>query len=186
MRCRRCRRRRGRGGNPSAPSDVVGGVEAVPQFEEFVAARSRFLLRYALLLTGNAHDAEDLLQAALAATYRHWRTAAAGDADAYVRRALLNGYLTARKRRLRSPQRHSVDSPASDPALTVPERDAMWRALSALPPRQRAVVVLRYYEDLDEAGIARVLGVSVGTVKSQASKALATLRRMHSTEEVRP
>ena len=153
------------------------GVGKEREFDAFVASRGSALLRYAHLLAGNPHDAQDLLQSALAGTFRHWR-AAASDPNAYTRRAILNAHLSSRRTLLR-PRRAAPAMPAPDPAQGVAERDAIWRALGSLPPRQRAVLVLRYFEDLDEAAIARVLGVSTGTVKSQASKALTSLRRLH-------
>jgi RNA polymerase sigma-70 factor (sigma-E family) len=150
-------------------------------FSAFVATRMPALLRYAHLLTGERASAEDVVQHALAATYRHWRRVTPTGADAYVRRSILNTYLSWR-RRARFRHEHPVEavpdrSVAVAHAVACEERDAMWRALAALPPRQRAVLVLRYYEDLSEAEIAQTLGVSTGTVKSQAAKALARLRQ---------
>jgi RNA polymerase sigma-70 factor (sigma-E family) len=164
----------------------VVGVRNENEFDAFVASRGGALLRYAHVLAGNPDDAQDLLQSALVGTFRHWRKAAA-DPNAYARRAILNAHLNAWRAATR-PRRGLRTASPPDPAHGISERDAMWRALAALPPRQRAVLVLRYYEDLDEAAIARVLGVSTGTVKSQASKALSSLRRLHSADrqEVEP
>jgi RNA polymerase sigma-70 factor (sigma-E family) len=159
-------------------------VSREDDFDAFVGARGSALLRYAHLLAGNPHDAQDLLQAALAGTFRQWRKAAA-DPNAYARRAILNAHLSA-WRLARRPHRPGPAATAPpDPGQAVADRDAVWRSLASLPPRQRAVLVLRYYEDLDEAAIARVLGVSTGTVKSQASKALTALRRLHADERER-
>lgn len=141
------------------------------------------LLRTSRSLTGNPSDAEDLLQTALARTYVAWERIEDHRAlDGYVRRALLNTRTSQwRKRKvdefvcaeLPEPDPLSaVDDPAEQQAL----RDAMWRAITRLPARQRAMVVLRYYEDLSEVQTAEVLGVSVGTVKSAVSRALGKLR----------
>jgi RNA polymerase sigma-70 factor (sigma-E family) len=149
-------------------------------FRAYVAARSPALLRTAYLLTGNRADAEDLLQTALAKTYLAWDRIREQEAlDGYVRRVMVNTQTSWWRRR-------RVDEYATD---ELPERgtgrdagedlalhDALWSALAALPKRQRAMVVLRYYEDLSEAETAHVLGVSVGTVKSTTSRALAKLR----------
>lgn len=149
------------------------------EFADLASERMPALLRYAHLLTGDRDRAEDLVQSAFAAAYRHRRRIDPAGAEAYLRRAVLNGYLSWWRRgrvRERVTDR-PPDRPTADVAPTVDDRDAMWAALATLPPRQRAVLVLRYYEDLSEADIARVLDVSAGTVKSQAAKALATLRR---------
>lgn len=147
-------------------------------FEDYVVARTPALLLYGYALTGDAARAEDLVQGALAATYRHWGRVGTGGAEAYVRRAVLNAHLN-RWRRL-SRREQLTDTPPEvhtpDATSSVDERDAVWGALATLPPRQRAVIVLRYYEDLSEAQIAEALGCSAGTVKSQSSKALAKLR----------
>jgi RNA polymerase sigma-70 factor (sigma-E family) len=153
-------------------------VSSDQEFAELAADRMPALLRYAHLLTGERARAEDLVQSALAAAYRHRRRIDPATAEAYVRKAVLNAYLSWWKRG-RSRERvtdRPPDRPQPDSAAAVDERDAMWSALATLPPRQRAVLVLRYYEDLSEAEIARVLDIAPGTVKSQAAKALASLR----------
>lgn len=155
------------------------------QFEAYVIGRTASLLRYAHLLTGDRSRAEDLVQGALVAAYRHWPRLSEGDVDAYVRRSILNAHIN-RWRRLgrREQLTGSVpERPATDQLSGVAERDAIWRALATLPPRQRAVLVLRYYEDLDEASTAAVLGIKVGTVKSQSAKALAKLRAVTGLRE---
>jgi len=146
-------------------------------FDEFVATRSPALLRTAYLLTGDHGLAEDLLQTALAKCWFAWGRID-GPPEPYVRRALATTYATWWRRKWRAERPTGVlpERPA-EPRHVLEDRDALWRALGALPRRQRAVVVLRYYEDLSEAETASALGVSVGTVKSQAAKALATLRR---------
>jgi RNA polymerase sigma-70 factor (sigma-E family) len=152
-------------------------------FAEFVAQRSAALLRTAWLLTGDAGRAEDLLQTALAATWRHWpRVVTGGNPEAYVRRALLTAYLSWWRRRWRGevPSAEPPDRPAvgaaADPASEVAVRDAVRRALARLSRQQRAVVVLRYVEDLSITETADLLGCSSQTVKVQAHRALEALR----------
>ena len=144
------------------------------QFGEWVAARLPGLLRLGHLLTGDPGDAEDLVQSALVRTYRAWPRVQ--EPDAFVRRVLVNARNSWWARR-RPVEQLLVDVAVREDADRIEQRDTMWRALATLPRRQRAVLVLRYYEDLSEAEIADVLGCSQGTVKSQASKALAKLRR---------
>ncbi|MFI5630580.1 SigE family RNA polymerase sigma factor [Streptomyces sp. NPDC051664] len=153
-----------------------------PSFSSFVRARGPVLLRTARSLTANPSDAEDLLQTALTKTYVAWERIEDHRAlDGYVRRALLNTRTSQwRKRKVDEfacdelPEQEA--SPAPDPAEQQSLHDAMWRAVLKLPDRQRAMVVLRYYEDLSEAQTAEVLGVSIGTVKSAVSRALGKLR----------
>jgi RNA polymerase sigma-70 factor (sigma-E family) len=149
-------------------------------FAGYLAGRQRALLRSAWLLTGDWPAAEDLVQTALIKVWPRWaRICAGGDPDAYVRRVLFTTYASASRRRWRGeqPVPDLPDLPAGhDPEAAVDLRDALQRVLPLLPPGQRAVLVLRYYEDLSEAQTAAALGVSVGTVKSQAAKALARLR----------
>ncbi|MET9391937.1 SigE family RNA polymerase sigma factor [Streptomyces sp. NPDC006624] len=154
-----------------------------PSFSSYVRARQPVLLRTARSLTGNPSDAEDLLQTALAKTYVAWERIEDHRAlDGYVRRALLNTRTSQwRKRRVDEFACEELPEPdpvpgADDPAERQALRDAMWRAIMRLPARQRAMVVLRYYEDLSEVQTAEVLGVSVGTVKSAVSRALGKLR----------
>ena len=151
-------------------------------FEEFVYARSGSLLRTALLLTGqNQAEAEDLLQLALERAYRHWaRVCRSGEPERYVRGILANASAD-RWRRLARRAERPLPAPGADPALpdhsaAVADRDYLLRALAALPPRQRAVLVLRYFDDLSEAQTAQMLGCSLGTVKSQTARGLARLR----------
>ncbi|AVH57762.1 MULTISPECIES: SigE family RNA polymerase sigma factor [Streptomyces] len=155
---------------------------AYPSFASYVKARQPVLLRTARSLTANPSDAEDLLQTALTKTYVVWdRIEDHRALDGYVRRALLNTRTSQwRKRKVDEfaceelPEPEGL--PVSDPAEQQALHDAMWRAIAKLPTRQRAMVVLRYYEDLSEAQTAEVLGVSVGTVKSAVSRALGKLR----------
>jgi RNA polymerase sigma-70 factor (sigma-E family) len=149
------------------------------QFRDFVSARSAALLRVAYLVCGDLNLAEDLLQTTLTRTYIAWRRLDGIDSlEAYARRVLLNTATSWWRRRWRGerPTLHLPERPISDQSDRVAERDAVWRLLGTLPARQRAVIVLRYYEDLSEAEIARELGLSVGTVKSHASRGLAALR----------
>ncbi|GAA2402854.1 SigE family RNA polymerase sigma factor [Streptomyces viridochromogenes] len=142
------------------------------------------LLRTARSLTANPSDAEDLLQTALTKTYVAWERIEDHRAlDGYVRRALLNTRTSQwRKRKVDEfacdelPEPEPLPGHHDDPAERQALRDAMWRAIMRLPARQRAMVVLRYYEDLSEVQTAEVLGVSVGTVKSAVSRALGKLR----------
>ncbi len=153
-----------------------------PSFSTYVRARGFLLLRTARSLTANPSDAEDLLQTALAKTYVAWdRIEDHRALDGYVHRALMNTRTSQwRKRKVDEfvceefPEPEAVPTP--DPAEQQAVRDVMWRAVMKLPNRQRAMVVLRYYEDLSEAQTAEVLGVSTGTVKSAVSRALGKLR----------
>ena len=151
-------------------------------FEEFVHDCSPRLFRTALLLAGQDRAAaEDLLQLALERAYRHWaRVCRSGDPERYVQRILANASNDRWRKAARRPERllrpGDADPPAQDKSDAVVERDFLIRALAALPPRQRTVLVLRYFNDLPEAEIADALGCSVGTVKSQVSRGLARLR----------
>ncbi|KOV60043.1 SigE family RNA polymerase sigma factor [Streptomyces sp. MMG1121] len=160
-----------------------GTAPTYPSFASYVRARQPVLLRTARSLTANPCDAEDLLQTALAKTYVAWdRIEDQRALDGYVRRALLNTRTSQwRKRRVDEFSCDELPEPepmpaGDDPAERQALHDAMWRAIMKLPARQRAMVVLRYYEDLSEAQTAEVLGVSVGTVKSAVSRALGKLR----------
>jgi RNA polymerase sigma-70 factor (sigma-E family) len=153
------------------------------QFRDFVAARQRSLFRSALLLTGHREDAEDLLQAALAKLATKWHTIEQdGSPDAYVRTTMYHQWISW-WRRHRSGREYALETAgelaapgdlAGDGALRL----ALARVLSQLTPRQRAVVVLRFYEDLPESEVAQLLGVSVGTVRSQVHRTLGRLREL--------
>jgi len=147
-----------------------------PDFEHFVVACSGRLLRTAYLLTRDAALAEDLLQTALVKAWAAWDRLD-GPPEPYVRRIVANTYATWWRRKWRGEQ-PSAELPEPDPrvAPAPDDRHDLWVALGRLPRRQRAVVVLRFYDDLSEAATAEALGCSVGTVKSQTSKALARLR----------
>lgn len=162
---------------------------ASPDFETFAAARWPRLLRTAYLLTGDHHEAEDLVQVTLAKLYPAWpRVRDLDEPDAYVRRALVNNNLSRfRKRRVvqlltpRLPERAQEGG-----AARTEQRSLLLEALGTLPPRQRAVVVLRYWEDLSEQQAADVLGCSPGNVKSQASRGLRKLRDHPALAEFQP
>ncbi|MEV4658357.1 SigE family RNA polymerase sigma factor [Micromonospora sp. NPDC049301] len=147
-------------------------------FDEFVATRSPRLLRTAFLLTRDWALAEDLLQTALARAWEAWRRIE-GDPEPYVRRIIVNANASWWRRRWRG-EVPTADLPEvaaeADRYSGLDDRDRLWRALGRLPRRQRAVLVLRYFEDLSDAEVAEVLRCSVGTVKSQASRAVAKLR----------
>ncbi|GAA4685737.1 SigE family RNA polymerase sigma factor [Phytohabitans rumicis] len=148
---------------------------------EYVQARTPVLRRLAHRLCGEWSAADDLLQDCLVKLYRHWRRAAAADStDAYVRAMLLHAYLAERERfwarRVRPTA--EVAGPASTPLAGAEHRVDLLTALAKLSRGQRAVLVLRYWEDLDVAQTAAALGCSPGTVKSQTSLAIAALRRL--------
>jgi RNA polymerase sigma-70 factor (sigma-E family) len=150
-------------------------------FDDFVATRSTRLLRTAYLLTHDRALAEDLVQTSLAKAWFAWARID-GQPDAYVRRVMVNTYSSWWRRRWNGEQA-TADLPERAAAaghrpedVRVDDRTDLWRALARLPRRQRAVVVLRFYEDLSEIETAEILQCSVGTVKSQASRALAKLR----------
>lgn len=158
----------------SAPARGVG-------FDDFVAARSPALWRSAFLLTGDVHKAEDLLQTALMKAWRRWpRIAGDGAVEGYVRRILVTTYTDWWRRKWNA----EVPSGAVPEAVvgpSPPDNDAelrqdVLRALATLTRGQRAVVVLRYFDDLTEAQTAEALGCSVGTVKSQSARAMQALR----------
>jgi RNA polymerase sigma-70 factor (sigma-E family) len=156
------------------------GVREPDGFREYVTARSPALMRAAWLLTGNEAAAEDLVQSALVRIWPRWaKLDREGSIDAYMRRVLVTTYINGWRRRWRGevPTEVLPDGPAAvDAHAAVDQRLLVRQALADLPPRQRAVVVLRYFEDLTEAQAAQALGCSVGTVKSQTAKALARLR----------
>ncbi|MCA0296115.1 MAG: SigE family RNA polymerase sigma factor [Actinobacteria bacterium] len=147
-------------------------------FAAFVATHQIRLRRYALALTGNSHDADDLLQTTLVKVYLAWdRIDGRDNLAAYARTTMARSYVSAWRRwgRRESPTDSPPDVPVPS-ADTTADRDLIWRGLARLGRRQRAVVVLRYFEDLDLAAIGDELGISTGTVKSQLSRALSNLR----------
>jgi RNA polymerase sigma-70 factor (sigma-E family) len=162
---------------------------AEDEFAEFYAAAWGRMFRVAYAITGDVAEAEDAVQSAFVKAFASWRRVSTADnRDAYLRRMVVNEVLGVRRRLWWRTER--AGSPPDAPARgsvedDVADRSELWLALGSLAPRQRAVLVLRYYEDLSEQQIADVLGCSRGTVKSQASDGLAALRRHHSTAVIR-
>jgi len=159
-----------------------------PSFDAFVAARGSALLRHAYVLTGDGYLAEDLVQETLAHLYRRWdRVAATTSPEAYVKTSVTRQFLSWRRRRSSGerPTDHVPESPSAyDGTDAVDDDDVLWRLLARLPRKQRAILALRFYDDQSDLQIAEILGVSASTVRSQASRALATLRDQLSPSDV--
>ncbi|WP_128381790.1 SigE family RNA polymerase sigma factor [Streptomyces cavernae] len=153
-------------------------TDSSSDFEEFVTARGPRLLRAAWLLTGDAHLAEDLVQTVLAKMWPKWPRIAEENPEAYARKALVNTFSSWWQRRWRGEVPHGElpEFATSDVFAEVDLQHSLAAAVRALPTRQRAVVVLRYFEDLSIEETAKMLGCRPGTVKSQATKALHALR----------
>jgi RNA polymerase sigma-70 factor (sigma-E family) len=156
-------------------------------FEQYVASRGRALERYAYVLSGDAHLAQDLTQTALVKAYRRWSwVARADEPDRYVRRILTTSFIDWTRRRS-SRERPVAATPEGvsdrDPATVVVVRDSVRRALTTVTPQQRAVLVLRHFEGYDDRAIAEVLHCSEATVRSHASRGLDRLRDHLSGEE---
>ena len=159
----------------SAPERGSMLMKAGVDFDSFVATRSNALLRTAYLLTGDHGLAEDLLQTALAKAWRAWGRI--DEPEPYVRKIIVNTYASWWRRRWNGEQpTDAVPETADVTGSSSDDRADLWSAVSRLPKRQRAVIVLRFYEDLSEAETAAALGIAPGTVKSQTSKALRSLR----------
>jgi RNA polymerase sigma-70 factor (sigma-E family) len=155
------------------PETDGGGAE----FAEFVGGSLPALLRFGYVLTGSPQEAEDLVQDALAKSLRRWRRVRADNPVAYTRRVMINTHVTRWRRWGARVRLGDVPEAADDGGLRRGEDwDALRRALAHLPPRQRAVLVLRYLEDLPDTTIAALLGCTAGTVRSQAARGLAALR----------
>ncbi|RCG29014.1 SigE family RNA polymerase sigma factor [Sphaerisporangium album] len=149
------------------------------EFRQYVVARGPALLRVAYQLTGQPADAEDLLQAALAKTYLAWdRINDRASLDGYVRRAMVNINISWwRRRKLEEyPSEELPDTPVRDGPTPGEIHELLEQAIDRLPARQRTAILLRYYEDMTETEIATTLGISIGTVKSTVSRAMAKLR----------
>ena len=149
-------------------------------FEEYVSVRAGRLLRFAYVLCGDRHLAEDLVQDVLARAHRRWSRIEAEQPDAYLRKAIVRAHLSWRRRRLAT---EKVTAEPPEPRVGAPDftqqlatRDELWTLLARLPRAQRAVLVLRFYEDLDDRRIAEVLGCAPATVRVHASRALDKLR----------
>ena len=156
----------------------MAAIASEDEFAEFVAAALPGLLRFGHVLTGNPQSAEDLVQTALGRSLRAWRMHRIDDPRAFVRKVMVNSYASWYRRH--AGREWVTADPAEgnsvpDSACQADDRDVVWRALRALPPRQRSVLVLRYYEDMTEAQIAEVMGTSTGTVKSQTARGLKRL-----------
>jgi RNA polymerase sigma-70 factor (sigma-E family) len=169
---------------------VTGGMEVTRTtptagWAEVATALAPGLLRLAVMLTGSSHDAEDLLQATFARAQRHGpRIAAMVAPGAYLRKIMLNEHVSeGRRRRLRTvPLTEAASLPLELPVTT---RDDLWTVLATLPKQQRAVLVLRYYEDLPDVEIATLVGCSAATVRSHASHGISTLRTILTSWESR-
>lgn len=160
-------------------------------FDEFLDLRLPALLRYATVITCDPHLAEDIVQEALVRAHGRWaRIVAGGEPEPYLKRAVLNAFLSWRRGRagrvvpLADADLEAMAVPVTDPSRHVVERDALLRQIAALPPRQRAVIALRYYEDQSDAEIAALLGCGEATVRSHRSHALLALRSMNQFQEV--
>jgi RNA polymerase sigma-70 factor (sigma-E family) len=150
------------------------------EFAEYMQARQPSLLRTAYLLTGDRHTAEDLVQTALAKLYLSWDKVQRREVvDGYVRRILVNEHNSLWRRAWKKRETTTAELPeraAAPDSPTATHDTELWAFVQTLPRKQRAAIVLRYYEELSEAETAELLGVSVGTVKSQTSRALASMR----------
>ena len=160
-------------------------------FDRFAAGSTDALLRTAYLIAWDLHEAEDLVQETLLEVARRWpRVRRMDHPAAYARRILVNRALRGESRRARRRRELEADAPPEPPApnavSAVDEHDELMSALAALPPRQRAVLVLRYFLDLPEAEVAAAMKCSLGTVKSTASRGLARLERaLNTTNDTR-
>jgi RNA polymerase sigma-70 factor (sigma-E family) len=151
------------------------------EFAEFVNAASPSLSWTALLLTGDNHTAADLVQEALIRTYLAWPKVRHGGATAYARRTLVNLNIDQWRRRTPTPVEQVDGADRRNAEGAVDDRDELVRMLAGLPAQQRRVLVLRYFSDLPEAEVAGLLGITLGAVKSAASRGLASLRTKYST-----
>jgi RNA polymerase sigma-70 factor (sigma-E family) len=157
-----------------------------PRLTEYVRGQWPALVRYATMLCGDPSEAEEIVQSTLTRVALRWRFVNdKANPDGYVRRALVRACIDSGKRRRREPALAELPDVAVDDRLRqVDDADQLRRALAALPPRQRAVLVLRYFDDASEATAAELLGCSVGTVKSQTSKGLAKLRDLVAAQDL--
>lgn len=164
-------------------SERTGEPGVTDTFEDFAAERLDSLMPLARLLTGQASDAEDLVQDALVRAHDQWhKVAAAQNPNAYVRRLLINVYTSQHRRlRLQTVPLNKVHDNTAAPTLGVElsERDTLRQAIRALPIRQRTAIVLRYYEDLDVSEIAASMGLTESSVRSAVSRALDNIRTCH-------
>ena len=167
-------------------ADRSARASAPPSFDEWVTARAPSLLRFAYVVTGSQHAAEDAVQDALARACERWaRVGRTSDPDSYVRRMIVNAHISRWRRTRRESPVEAVlaADPQPDHADRLGTDDAVWAVCRELPPRQRAAVVLRFYEDLEYAEIAGLLDCSEATVRSHVHRALAALRARLTEED---
>jgi RNA polymerase sigma-70 factor (sigma-E family) len=150
-------------------------------FDDYVRLRGPALVRLARLITGDRHLGEDLVQEVLIRAYPRWnKIVAGGRPDVYLRRMLVNAHISWRRKRSSGEVADGADRleqpDGADIGAEAAERDAVWRLIRRLPANQRITVVLRFYEDLDDAAIAEILGCSPVTVRTHAMRALNALR----------
>jgi RNA polymerase sigma-70 factor (sigma-E family) len=157
-------------------------------FEEYASARGQELVRLGFTVSGDYQRAEDLAQIALMQAFRAWRKVQrADDPHNYVRRILINSYLSMTRRRsfTEAPAAElDTDTTVPDPATDIVNSDDLWRALATLSARERVVLVLRYYQDMDDRTIADLLGIKPSSVRATASRALAALRKSRQSHRV--
>ena len=158
------------------------------EFEEYVSARGQELVRLGFTVSGDYQRAEDLAQIALMQAFRVWRKVQrADDPHNYVRRILINSYLSMTRRRsfTEAPAAEiDTETTVPDPATDIVNSDDLWRALARLSARERVVLVLRYYQDMDDRTIADLLGIKPSSVRATASRALAALRKSRQSHRV--
>jgi RNA polymerase sigma-70 factor (sigma-E family) len=167
-------------------TDRAAAAAAAPSFDDWVAARGASLLRFGYVVTGSQHAAEDAVQDALARACEKWeRVVRTDDPDSYVRRMIVNAHISRwRRTRRESPVDSWRDEAAQpDVADLLGTGEAVWEVCRSLPPRQRAAVVLRFYEDLEYAEIAAVLGCTEATARSHVHRALGALRERMAGED---
>jgi RNA polymerase sigma-70 factor (sigma-E family) len=167
-------------------ADRPARASTPPSFDEWVTARAPSLLRFAYVVTGSQHAAEDAVQDALASACERWaRVGRSLDPDTYVRRMIVNAHISRWRRTRRESPVEAVlaADPQPDHADRLGTDDAVWATCRGLPPRQRAAVVLRFYEDLEYAEIAGLLDCSEATVRSHVHRALAALRARLTEED---
>lgn len=164
----------------AVPPAVTGDLS----FDAWAPARVAGLLRFAYLVTGSQHAAEDAVQEALTSACAKWsRVARTRDPDSYVRRMVVNAHVSGWRRTRRESPVAEVRDSSHDPTADVDTGDAVWRVCESLPRQQRAAVVLRFYEDLDYPEIAEILGLAEATVRSHVHRALAALRTQLTEDE---
>ena len=172
------------GATPHPIATCVQGMTLVQEatvtairFEDYVAARSVALQRFAYLVTRNAEDARDLVQDALLGLYPRWaRVSATGNVDAYVKRSIVNAGISRWRRSGREHASDDVQAVTADHAASVTDAELAWQLCESLPPLQRAAVALRFYDDLEYAEIASILGCAEATARSHVHRALTRLR----------